>query len=182
MSTPSATVSRRSSSTGDVTPSLSRRMVRCAIWRMNSTSRRKLEAGADANNNVILNCNGSTNPILDAAHLISGDPAAGNWAPTFPLRRRLAGLCRTAHQVELRRRIRGGIERQVGGFVSAPATWTAGCCALSKTPRARLLRVPAVVIPQNFVMGNSRVQQPTFSSTSKSRPTPAGGPPADCPV
>jgi outer membrane receptor protein involved in Fe transport len=72
---------------------------------------------ADANNNVILNSNNSVNPILDAAHLISGDPAAGAQGSAISASGGASPIFiapRTKQNYE--EEYVAGIERQFGGF------------------------------------------------------------------
>jgi hypothetical protein len=72
---------------------------------------------ADANNNVVLNSNGSVNPILDAAHLISGDPAAGAQGNSISASGGASSIFIAPHTKQnYEEEYVGGIERQFGGF------------------------------------------------------------------
>jgi Carboxypeptidase regulatory-like domain len=73
---------------------------------------------ADANNNVILNSNGSVEPILDANHLINGDPAAGQQSGNVSVSGSGASPIFIEHgtRMNFEEEYVGGIERQFGGF------------------------------------------------------------------
>ena len=138
---------------------------------------------ADANNNVVLNSNGSANPILDAAHLISGDPAAGLVGTRIALSGGASPVF-VEHNTKLNfeEEYVTGIERQLGGFVLS-----------ARYMDRRLLRVlednsgasPEGAlggnIPQNFVIGNLNSKTDYFINEQEQAYTVAEGPPADCP-
>jgi hypothetical protein len=72
---------------------------------------------ADANNNVILNENNTVTPVMDAAHLISGDPAAGQQSANVSTSGGASPIF-IAHGTKFNYEDEyvAGIERQVGGF------------------------------------------------------------------
>ena len=72
---------------------------------------------ADANNNVILNSNNTVTPVLDAAHLISGDPAAGQQGTNVSTSGGASPIF-IEHNTKMNfeEEYVGGVERQIGGF------------------------------------------------------------------
>jgi hypothetical protein len=138
---------------------------------------------ADAGNNVVLNGNGSAQPILDAAHLISGDPAAG----TLGTKLALAGgaspvFVEHNSKLDFEEEYVAGIERQVGGFVVS-----------ARYMDRRLLRViednagaspegnKTGNIPQNYVIGNVGPKTDYFVNEQEVAYPAGGSAPAGCP-
>ena len=140
---------------------------------------------ADGNNNVILNANGTAQPILDAAHLISGDPAAGDLGGALALSGGASPVF-VEHNTKLNfeEEYVGGIERQVGGFVVS-----------ARYMDRRLLRViednsgtspegaisKNVAIAQNFVVGNVNAKTDYFINEQEVAYPVGGSAPAGCP-
>ena len=138
---------------------------------------------ADANNNVVLNGNGSAQPILDAAHLISGDPAAGTLGGSIALSGGASPVfVEHLTKLDFEEEYVGGIERQVAGFVLS-----------ARYMDRRLLRViednagasPEGAlsgnIPQNFVLGNVSAKTDYFVNEQESAYPVGGTAPAGCP-
>jgi carboxypeptidase family protein len=73
---------------------------------------------ADASNNVVIGPNGTVVPILDSAHLINGDPAAGQQSGNISVSGSGASPIFIEHgtKMNFEEEYVGGIERQVGGF------------------------------------------------------------------
>ncbi len=137
----------------------------------------------DAGNNVVLNGNGSAQPILDAAHLISGDPAAGSLGGRIALSGGASPVfIEHGTKLDFEEEYVGGIERQVGGFVLS-----------ARYMDRRLLRVAednagaspegnvAGNIPQNFVIGNLNSKTDYFINEQEVTYPAGGSAPADCP-
>ena len=141
---------------------------------------------ADANNNVIINSNGSVSPILDAAHLISGDPAAGAQGTAISTSGGASPIFIAPHTKQnYEEEYVAGVERQFGGFdVSA------------RYMDRRLLRViedsSGVSVegalagqPQQFVVGNLSASTDLFVNEQEQPYTfnaalPNFGAPASC--
>ncbi len=132
---------------------------------------------------VVLNGNGSAQPILDAAHLISGDPAAGSLGGKLALSGGASPVF-VEHNTKLdfEEEYVGGIERQVGGFVVS-----------ARYMDRRLLRIvednagaspegaATGGIPQNFVIGNLSANTDYFINEQEVAYPVGGKAPAGCP-
>jgi hypothetical protein len=136
----------------------------------------------DANNNIIIGPNGTVVPVLDAAHLISGDPAAG-------LEGTAIGLSGGASPVFVEHNTKlnfeeeyvMGVERQFGGFVLS-----------GRYMDRRLLRIiedtsgtsPEAfgLIAQNFVIGNLSSKTDYFTNIQEVAYPAGGTAPAGCPL
>jgi Carboxypeptidase regulatory-like domain len=138
----------------------------------------------DANNNVVIGPNGTVVPILDAAHLISGDPAAGQQSGNISVSGGASPIF-IAHNTKLNyeEEYVGGVERQFGGFdVSA------------RYMDRRLLRIiedssgaspegnKSGFVAQQYVLGNLSSKTDLFVNEQEQAYTAAAGPPANCPA
>ncbi len=143
---------------------------------------------ADANNNVVLNANGTVNPILDSAHLISGVPAAGAEGSavsfsgsSFP------ELIQPRTKLDYEEEYVGGLEKQYAGFVFS-----------ARYSDRRLLRIIedqsgaspegnlSGYAPQDFLIGNPSATSDYFTNEVEVPYTfnaalPNDGAPANCP-
>ncbi len=139
---------------------------------------------ADSSNHVVLNSNGTANPILDAAHLISGDPAAGLVGTNIALSGGASPVFVEPHtKLNFEEEYVGGIERQVGGFVlSARYMDRRLLRIIEDTSGASPEGANAGIIPQNFVIGNLSSKTDYFINEQETAYTQASGPPADCPA
>ena len=72
---------------------------------------------SDGNGNVIVGPNGTVVPVLDAAHLISGDPAAGQAGPAIYTQGSVPELVAPKTKLNFEEEYVLGIERQFRGFV-----------------------------------------------------------------
>ncbi len=137
---------------------------------------------ADANNNVVIGSGGTVVPVLDAAHLISGDPAAGKQGTNVSTSGGASPIFIAPHtKMNFEEEYVFGVERQFGGFdVSA------------RYMDRRLLRIiedssgvspegALAGIPQQFVVGNLSAATDLFVNEVE-QAYPVGGPvPANCP-
>jgi hypothetical protein len=138
---------------------------------------------ADANNNVVIGPSGTVVPILDAAHLISGDPAAGAQGTKVSTSGGASPIFIAPHtKMNFEEEYVAGVERQFGGFdVSA------------RYMDRRLLRIIEDAsgaspegnlggnIAQQFVVGNLSANTDLFVNEVEQAYTAAAGPPANCP-
>ena len=136
---------------------------------------------ADAGGNVVLNSNGTVTPILDAAHLISGDPAAGAEGTGISTSGGASSIFIAPHtKMNYEEEYVGGVERQFGGFdVSA------------RYMDRRLLRIiedssgvspegALAGIPQQFVVGNLSAATDLFVNEIEEAYPVGGTAPANC--
>jgi hypothetical protein len=72
---------------------------------------------ADASGNAVLNQNGTVTPVLDAAHLISGDPAAGSAGSNIAASGSVPENILPKTKLNFEEEFVGGVEKQFGGFV-----------------------------------------------------------------
>lgn len=72
---------------------------------------------SDGNGNVIVGPNGTVVPVLDAAHLISGDPAAGQAGAAIFTQGSVPELVAPKTKLNFEEEYVFGLERQVKGFV-----------------------------------------------------------------
>ncbi len=143
---------------------------------------------SDGNGNAVLNANGTVTPVLDAAHLISGDPAAGAEGSAISV----TGSAYTEQiapktKLNFEEEFVGGVEKQFGGFV-ASARYT----------DRRLLRIIedqsgaspegsiSGFVPQNFEIGNPSSSADYFTNEVEvpyqfDASLPNDGAPANCP-
>jgi hypothetical protein len=143
----------------------------------------------DGNGNAILNGNGSVNPILDAAHLISGVPGAGAEGSALSYSGGgYAELIASGTKLNYEEEYVGGIEKQYAGFVFS-----------ARYTDRRLLRLiedqsgaspegnQSGNVPQNFLIGNPSSTSDYFTNEVETPYTfnaslPNDGAPADCVV
>ena len=141
---------------------------------------------ADATGTAVLNANGTVTPVLDAAHLISGNPAAGSASTDPGAAVSISGsspeLIAAKTKLNYEEEFVGGIERQLpGGFVAS----------VRYTDR-RLLRILEDMsgvspeganggIVQNFLIGNPNSSADYFTNEQEVAYDPTAGPPANCP-
>ncbi len=137
---------------------------------------------ADANGNAIVNANGTVTPVLDAAHLLSGNPAAGSVGSAISISGSAPELIAGGTKLNLEEEFVGGIERQLpGGFVVS-ARYT-------DRRLIRILEDMSGVSPeganggvvQNFLIGNPNSSADYFTNEQEVAYTP-GHPPANCPL
>ncbi len=137
---------------------------------------------ADANNNVILNENNTVTPILDAAHLISGDPAAGQQSANVSTSGGASPIF-IAHGTKFNYEDEyvAGIERQVGGFdVSARYMDRRLKRIIEDSSGASPEGALAGFVAQQFVVGNLSAKTDLFINEQEQSYTAAAGPPANC--
>ena len=141
---------------------------------------------SDATGTAVLNANGTVTPVLDAAHLISGNPAAGSGSTDPGSAVAISGsaleLIAAKTKLNYEEEFVAGVERQLpGGFV----------VSVRYTDR-RLLRIiedMSGVSPeglngglvQNFLIGNPNSSADYFTNEQEVAYTP-GAPPANCPL
>jgi hypothetical protein len=142
---------------------------------------------ADANNNVIVNANNTVQPILDAAHLISGDPAAGQEATPVGTSGGSTGIFIAPHtKFNFEEEYVGGIERQFGGFdISARYMDRRLLRIIEDSSGASPEGSLSHLIPQNFVVGNLSSKTDLFVNEQETPYTfnagaPNLGAPASC--
>ncbi len=137
---------------------------------------------SDGNGNAVLNQYGTVTPVLDAAHLISGDPAAGAQAgASVSVSGSTPELISAGTKLNLEEEFLGGVERQLpGGFV----------VSVRYTDR-RLLRIVEDMsgvspeganggVVQNFLIGNPNSSADYFTNEQELAYTPGGALPAQC--
>jgi hypothetical protein len=139
---------------------------------------------ADANNNVVIGPYGTVVPVLDAAHLISGDPAAGQQGGNVSASGGASPIF-IAHNTKMNfeEEYVGGVERQYKGFVLS-----------ARYMDRRLLRIIedssgaspegalAGFVAQQFVVGNLSSKTDLFVNEQEQAYTQAAGPPSNCPT
>jgi hypothetical protein len=146
----------------------------------------------DGNNNVVLNANGTVNPILDAAHLISGVSTAGYVGSALSFSgSSFPELIQPKTKLNYEEEFVGGIEKQYAGFVFS-----------ARYSDRRLLRIiedqsgaspegnVSGFVPQDFLLGNPSAKSDYFTNEVEVpytyiTPTTANpsyhGQPANCP-
>ena len=137
----------------------------------------------DANHNVVFNSDGAPIPILDAAHLISGDPAAGPVGSALSVSGGAYNeLIAPRTKLNFEEEFVGGIEKQIGGFVLS-----------ARYTDRRLLRIVEDMsgaspegslsgfVPQNFEIGNPNSRSDYFTNEVETPYDINAGPPANCP-
>jgi Carboxypeptidase regulatory-like domain/TonB-dependent Receptor Plug Domain len=136
----------------------------------------------DANNNVVIGPNGTVVPVLDAAHLMSGDPAAGQQSGNVSASGGASSIfIAPKTKLNYEEEYVLGVERQFAGFdISA------------KYLDRRLLRIVedssgaspegalAGDVGQQFVIGNLSSHTDLFVNEVEQAYTAAAGPPANC--
>ena len=141
---------------------------------------------SDANHNVIIRPTNTVTPVLDAAHLISGDPAAGQQGNNVSTSGGPSPIF-IAHntKMNLEEEYVGGVERQYAGFVLS-----------GRYMDRRLLRIiedtsgaspegnKSGFVGQNFVVGNLSSKTDYFINEVETPYTfnAKAGPPANCPA
>ena len=137
---------------------------------------------ADANNNVILNENNTVTPVLDAAHLISGDPAAGQQSANVSTSGGASPIF-IAHGTKFNYEDEyvAGIERQLGGFdISARYMDRRLLRIIEDSSGASPEGALAGFVAQQFVVGNLSAKTDLFVNEQEQAYTAAAGPPANC--
>jgi hypothetical protein len=143
----------------------------------------------DGNGNAIINANGTVNPIPDAAHLISGDPAAGAEGSALSFSGGgYAELIAPRTKLNFEEEYVAGIEKQYAGFVFS-----------ARYSDRRLLRIiedqsgaspegnQSGNVAQNFLIGNPSANSDYFTNEVETPYTynaalPNFGAPATCVV
>jgi hypothetical protein len=137
---------------------------------------------ADANNNVILNENNTVTPVLDAAHLISGDPAAGQQSANVSTSGGASPIF-IAHGTKFNYEDEyvAGVERQLGGFdISARYMDRRLKRIIEDSSGASPEGALAGFVAQQFVVGNLGAKTDLFVNEQEQAYTAAAGPPANC--
>ena len=137
---------------------------------------------ADASGNVVLNQYGTVTPVLDAAHLLSGNPAAGSSAgASVSISGSTPELIAAGTKLNLEEEFMGGIERQFpGGFVVS-----------ARYVDRRLIRIVEDMsgvspegalggVTQNFLIGNPSPTADYFTNEQEVAYTPGGPVPSQC--
>ncbi len=145
----------------------------------------------DGNHNVILNSNGTANPILDAQHLISGVSTAGYVGSALSFSgSSFPELIQPKTKLNYEEEFVGGIEKQYAGFVFS-----------ARYSDRRLLRIiedqsgaspegnVSGFVPQDFLLGNPSAKSDYFTNEVEVpytyiTPAPGSlyhGQPANCP-
>jgi outer membrane receptor protein involved in Fe transport len=142
----------------------------------------------DGNGNAVINANGTVNPILDAAHLISGDNAAGAEGSSITYNSsQFPELIQPGTKLNYEEEFVGGLQRQVSGFVLS-----------ARYEDRRLLRIiedqsgaspegnQSGFVPQDFLLGNPSATSDYFVNEVEVPYTfnanlPNDGAPANCP-
>ena len=137
---------------------------------------------ADANNNVILGPYGTVVPVFDAAHLISGDPAAGQQGGNVSASGGASPIfIEHATKMNLEEEYVGGIERQYKGFVlSARYLDRRLLRIIEDTSGASPEGALSGYVAQQFVVGNLSAKTDYFINEVEQAYTQAAGPPANC--
>jgi hypothetical protein len=146
------------------------------------------EPQTDGNGNAIINSNGTVNPVLDSAHLISGVKAAGAEGSAVSFSgSSYPELIQPKTKLDYEEEFVGGIEKQYAGFVFS-----------ARYSDRRLLRIIedqsgaspegnlSGYVPQDFLIGNPSSHSDYFTNESEQAYTfnaalPNDGAPADCP-
>ncbi len=136
----------------------------------------------DGAGNIVLNQYGTVTPVLDAAHLISGNPAAGSRAGSaISISGSTPELIAAGTKLNLEEEFIGGIERELpGGFVLS-----------ARYVDRRLLRILEDMsgvspeganggVVQNFLIGNPNSSSDYFTNEEELAYTPGGPLPAQC--
>jgi Carboxypeptidase regulatory-like domain len=145
---------------------------------------------SDGHGNVIVGPNGTVVPVLDAAHLISGDPAAGGAGSAIFTQGSIPELVAPKTKLNFEEEYVIGLERQVKGFVVS-----------ARYTDRRLLRIIEDMsgappegyfagIPQLFRIGNPNAKSDYFVNPIEEKylyipdPNMTGyhGQPANCPI
>lgn len=137
---------------------------------------------SDANNNVILNSNNTVTAVLDAAHLISGDPAAGQQGTNVSASGGASPIF-IEHNTKMNfeEEYVGGVERQFAGFdISARYMDRRLLRIIEDTSGASPEGNKSGFVGQNFVVGNLSSSTDYFVNEVEQAYTLASGPPANC--
>ena len=143
---------------------------------------------SDANNNVVINpATGTVTPVFDAAHLISGDPAAGQQSGNISASGGASSIfIEHGTKMNLEEEYVGGVERQVAGFVlSARYMDRRLLRIIEDTSGASPEGAQAGLIAQQFVIGNLSSKTDYFINEQETPYTynanaPNLGAPASC--
>ncbi|HEY0786325.1 MAG TPA: hypothetical protein VGD62_10670, partial [Acidobacteriaceae bacterium] len=141
----------------------------------------------DGHGNAIVNANGTVNPILDAAHLISGVGAAGNEgsavsysSSSFP------ELIQPGTKLNFEEEFVGGIEKQIAGFaIKARYTDRRLLRILEDQSGASPEGAQSGFVGQSFLLGNPSSKSDYFTNEIETPYTynaalPNHGAPANC--
>ena len=159
-----------------------------AVRELNQESdilRANFAPAANADGSLLLNAQGTATPVLDAAHLLSGNSAAGTLAgKTIAFSGGgVPELIAPGTKLNLEEEFVGGIERQMpGGFVLS-----------ARYMDRRLLRIIEDMsgispeganagLNQVFLIGNPSSSADYFTNEQEQAYDPAVGPPANCPL
>jgi hypothetical protein len=143
---------------------------------------------ADANGNAVISANGTVIPVLDAAHLLSGDPAAG---PTVSSNLQVSGggyaeLIAPKTKLNFEEEYVAGIERQYKGFaLSARYMDRRLLRAIDDMSGASPEGAQSSYVPQNFIIGNPSASADYFVNEQEIpyqyvAGAPNDGAPANC--
>jgi hypothetical protein len=137
---------------------------------------------ADANNNVILNENNTVTPILDAAHLISGDPAAGQQSANVSTSGGASPIFIAPHtKMNFEEEYVFGVERQMRGFdLSARYMDRRLLRIIEDSSGASPEGAISGNVAQQFVVGNLSSKTDLFVNEVEQAYTAAAGPPSNC--
>ena len=139
---------------------------------------------ADANNNVVIGPFNTVVPVLDAAHLISGDPAAGQQSGNISASGGASPIFIEHNtKMNLEEEYVTGVERQVAGFVlSARYMDRRLLRIIEDTSGASPEGALAGFVAQQFVVGNLNKNTDYFINEQEQAYTQAAGPPSNCPA
>ncbi|RRA49383.1 carboxypeptidase regulatory-like domain-containing protein [Acidipila sp. EB88] len=142
----------------------------------------------DGNGNVLLNANGTANPIVDAAHLISGIAAAGAEGSNISISSAATPeLIQPGTKLNFEEEYVGGIEKQFNGFVlSARYTDRRLLRVIEDQAGASPEGALSGFVPQYFALGNPSATSDYFVNEVETPYTfnaalPNNGAPANCP-
>jgi Carboxypeptidase regulatory-like domain len=137
---------------------------------------------ADANNDVILNENNTVTPVLDAAHLISGDPAAGQQSSNVSTSGGASPIFIAPHtKMNFEEEYVLGVERQMHGFdISARYMDRRLLRIIEDSSGASPEGAISGNVAQQFVVGNLSSKTDLFVDEVEQAYTVAAGPPANC--
>ena len=138
---------------------------------------------SDANNNAIIGPSGTVIPVLDAEHLLNGDPLSGSTVGKSVSTSGGASSIFIAPGTKLNfeEEYVAGIERQMKGFVlSARYTDRRLLRVLEDASGASPEGGGSGFVPQNFVIGNMNTSTDLFVNEQEQAYSTT--PPADCPT
>ncbi len=136
----------------------------------------------NADGSLALNAQGTATPILDAAHLLSGNPAAGTLAGRS-ISFSGAGvpeLIQAGTKLNLEEEFVGGIERQVGGFVLSARYMDRRLTRIVEDMSGISVEAYNAGINQAYAIGNPSPSADYFVNEQELAYTPGTTPPAAC--